>query len=149
LGNAAVSATSAVNLAGQPNINIAATTQDLSYQLVSAKTNLVHALTNDVTVEKSTTTNSTINATSLLVLLANSFNTNFPAGTQLLLVGARGSYQFAISDSTGTNIAPLGVYQVMLGQPLSVIHSGTETELTTNQLISSGNDTESFTSALE
>ena len=130
-------------LIGQPVIDVTATAQDLEYQQVSSRTNLIHGLTNDTSVLKSTTTNFTMNANSLLALLANSFNTNFPAGTQLLLYGGRGDYSFHISDSTGTNVAPLSVYLV-LGGSTTGDQSGVTTESITNQVLSAGNDTESF-----
>ncbi|HLX70471.1 MAG TPA: hypothetical protein VKV04_12660 [Verrucomicrobiae bacterium] len=148
LGNAAAVAVSAPTLMGLPQIDVHATSQNLFDQQVSAKTNVIRGATNDVTVNKSTTTNFTINATSLLALLEASFNTNFPTGTQLLLSGSEGYYSFVVSDQTGTNASPFAVSQVLQSLGFSGIHSGIETELLTNQVFSSGNDTESFTEAL-
>lgn len=147
LGNAPAMATLAANLIGQPDINISATGQDFYYQQVSSKTNVVRGATNDVTVEKSTITNFTINATSLLDLLTNSFNTNFPPGTQLLLTGSGGFYSFAVSDGTGTNVSSFPVYTVLTSSDLDRINSGTQTLLTTNRFLSAGNITETYTSA--
>jgi len=91
-------------LTGPATVNLSCAAQDLSYQPVSAKTNVVGSVTNSTLVLKSTVTNFTMNASSLLDLLANSFSTNFPTGAQLLLRGAAGNYSFDVSDSTGTNI---------------------------------------------
>jgi hypothetical protein len=135
------------SLVGQPVIDITATAPDLVYQQISSKTNVVHGFTNDTTVLKSTTTNFTMNAASFLTLLTNSFNTNFPAGTQLLLLGGPGYYSFQISDSTGTNLAVFPVYLVFGANTEGFVHSGVTTELLTNQFLSAGKDTESFTTA--
>src|SRR5579872_1588518 len=101
------SATRASNpeLIGPATVNFSCRAQALQYQQVSAKTNLVGSETNVASVLKSTVTNFTMDATSLLDLFANSFNTNFPSGTKLLLQGESGNFSFAISDSTGTNIS--------------------------------------------
>lgn len=146
LGNAAARATIAVDLIGEPSVDVHATGQNLLNQQVSAKTNVIHGVTNDVTLDKSTTTNFTINATSLLDLLTNSFNTNFPAGTQLLLAGSGGYYFFVVTNTTDTNVS-LPVSQVMHSLGYGIIHSGIQSELTTNRVVSSGNDTEAYTSA--
>lgn len=147
LGNASARAVAVAELTGQPQIDIHATSQDLLNQQVSAKTNVIRGVTNDVTLAKSTTTNFTINATSLLNLLANSFDTNFPAGSQLMLRGSGGYYSFVVADQTGTNIYSVPVYQVLSSLGFATIHSGIESESTTNGFFSSGNDTESYTSS--
>lgn len=148
LGDSLAVARPAIAFIGKPVVDITATSQDLSYQQVSAKTNLVRGATNDTTVLKSTTTNSTINATSLLGLLANSFNTNFPEGTQLLLTGNPGGYSFAVSDSTGTNVSTLPVSTVLIEYVVSEINSSRQTELITNEVLSAGNLTQSFTATV-
>src|ERR1700761_8484546 len=47
-------------------------------------TNKTATTTNITDIYKATFTNETLNATAILKLLANSFNTNFPAGSRLV-----------------------------------------------------------------
>ncbi len=148
LGSAVARAVFVANLISQPNIAVNGAGQSLEYQQVSDKTNAIHGVTNDMAVFKSNTTNFTINADSLLALLANSFNTNFPAGTQLLLIGSGGFYSFAVSDETGTNISSLPVHTVLNSVGWGEARTGVRTELFTNGVFTAGNDTEAYTTAV-
>ncbi len=148
LAGADAEAVLVVNLIGQPTVAINGAGQSLNYQPVSMKTNVIRGVTNDTTVLKSTTTNFTINASSLLALLANSFNTNFPAGTQLLLAGGQGFYSLVVSDETGTNISSLPVHTVLNPVGWALIRSGRRMEVSTNGVFSVGTDSEVFSTAI-
>lgn len=133
---------------GRADVNITGAGQDLEYQQVTGKTNVIRGATNDISVLKSSTTNFVIDASSLLDLIANSLNTNFPAGTQLLLGGpAPGSYDFAVSDSTGTNVA-IGMQALIAPLFRSVVNAGLQTQLYTNQFFSTGSDREIYISSI-
>ena len=79
--------------------------------------------------------------------LRRHFNTNFPTGTQLLLTGSAGYYFFVVTNQTSTNAWSIATYPVIRSLGFSTIRSGIESELMTNRVVSSGNDTESYTSA--
>lgn len=137
-----------IQLIGPATVKFSCRAQALNYEEISAKTNLVGSGTNIAYVLKSTVTNFTMDATSLLNLFANSLNTNFPSGTKLLLRGESGYFSLAISDSTGTNIAlPLLTTPVLNVYGQGVVSVGRSTS-TTNQTSVTGNDTEAFTSAI-
>lgn len=141
-------AVASVNLLiGPATVSLSCAAQDLNYDQVSAKTNLVGSKTNVTLVLKSTVTNFTLNASSLLDLLANSYSTNFPSGAKLLLRGESGNFSLDVSDSTGTNIY-MYTGSVLNPDYLGEVNAGMETESTTNQTYFSGNDTEAFTSAI-
>lgn len=139
-----------VGPSGPVTIDLNAVGQALQNDLVSSKTNVVGTKTNYNSIFKSTTTNFTMNADSILELLTNSFRTNLPAGAQLRLGGNAGFYSFLVMDRAGSNVL-LNAAQV--GQVLSLtfqgrVHSGMLTDSTTNHVELTGNDTESFTAAL-
>lgn len=137
-----------IQISGPVTINLSGADQGISYHLITAKTNIVGSVTNVSLSLKSTTTNFTMNTSSFLDLIANSFNTNFPAGTQLLLRGYSGSYFLAVSDSTGTNVSSLPLYTVLSSDTEGLVNAGLLTESTTNQIYFTGNDTEAFTTAV-
>jgi hypothetical protein len=66
----------------------------------SAKTNQTATSTNITQFSKSAVIKAPFGSSDMLVLLANSFNTNFPTGSQIAL-GPGGLF---VVDSTGTNI---------------------------------------------
>jgi hypothetical protein len=130
------------------DLNIRAVSQNLNNQLVIDKTNIVGSGTIITTASKSNTTNFTMDASSLLDLLANSYNTNFPAGTRLLLGNnGYGVYQFAISDKTGTNISFYPTVLQTTFSPAVISDLATETR-GPNPLHITGSYTASITSAL-
>lgn len=107
--------------------------------VMGPRTNIVRGITNFTYVFKSTSTNYTIDAASLLALLENSFNTNFPTGSQLLLSDVDGPiYAFVVADSTGTNFFDPGevLSTALLGS--SIVGSGIATLTSTNQPPGSG-----------
>jgi hypothetical protein len=137
---------------GPAEITIRGVTQNLNYaQTGSSKTNIVGGTTNITQSFKSTTTNFTIDAGSLMSLLENSLNTNFPAGCQLLLAGASSYYYLVVSGTSGTNVG-LFPSQVLSPSALSVgvpIFSGAYTETSSNDIqVIAGKDAESYTAAL-
>ncbi len=134
-------------LIGPATVNFSCKAQALNFQDSSAKTNVVGSNTNITVLLKSTETNFTLNADSLLALLANSFNTTFPSGARLLLRGESGSFSLVVSDGTGTNIF-LFAGSVFTPSPLGQVNAGMETESSTNGTSFTGNDTEAFTSAI-
>lgn len=101
--------------------------------VIGPRTNVVREITNYTYVLKSTTTNYTIDTGSLLALLENSFHTNFPTGSQLLLSDVDGPiYAFVVGDSTGTNFFdPSEVLSSAL--PGGFVGSGVATLTSTNQ----------------
>lgn len=131
---------------GPIELSIHAVCQNLDNQQIIAKTKIVGGKTITTTAYESNTTNFTMNASSLLDLLANSYNTNFPAGTQLLLAGnGYGVYQFAISDQTGANISFFPSVLQTTFAPAVISDLSTETR---NGLHITGSYTASITSAL-
>ncbi len=131
---------------GPATVNFSCKAQELNFQDSSAKTNIVGSNTNVTLLAKSTETNFTLNADSFLVLLANSFSTNFPPGAKLLLRTDFGNIGFAVSDGTGTNIFML-VGSVFSAANQGLVNAGMLTESVTNGVFSTGNDTEAFTAA--
>jgi hypothetical protein len=136
-------------LIGPATIKFSCRSQALYYQQISSKTNFVGSNTNVTSVYKSTVTNFTMDATSLLDLFANSLNTNFPSGTKLLLYGGSGYFTLAISDSTGTNISLPVVVGLLNAYDEGLVSVGRSTQSTTNQVLVAGNDTEAFISAIQ
>lgn len=131
---------------GPAGLNVTGASQNLNYQTIRVRTNIVGMETNFTFVFKSTTTNFTVNAEWLLALLENSYHTNFPTGSKLLLTGGIPYYSFLVTDSTGTNF--FDPYQVLkVSAPSASAHSGIQTDSTTNSSGNSpyaaGNDTES------
>jgi len=85
---------------GPATFKVNAIVRDLPFQQTGGKTNQSATSTNITQVFKATVLETPFGNTNMLALLANSFDTNFPAGSQ---VGMRlGS--FFVVDSTGTNI---------------------------------------------
>lgn len=124
-----------------------------SGQPVNVRTNVVGGGTNVTTVTKYVSTNFTMNAGSLLALLENSFNTNFPPGARLLLNYEGGSvFNLIVSDSSGTNFG-FGPYQVLstsyLGGDVGyVVSSGVQSVTVTNNSGESGKVVASTSTAL-
>jgi hypothetical protein len=117
-------------VAGPAEVAIHGIGQNLSNDPISNRTNVMRGITNVTQVFKSTTTNFTLNAASLLALIGNSFQTNFPAGCQLLLVANNQPvYTFVVSDTTGTNVGfdPRAVLTATFLSNTSFVASGTET----------------------
>lgn len=137
---------------GPAEVAIHGAGQNLTSVWISSRTNVVGGITNYTVAFKSTTTNFTLNAGSLLALLENSFNTNFPAGCRLLLAGGP-FYSIVVSDASGTNIG-FAPNQVLSSSPLSIpipVVSGIGIDTSTNNpggKIVSGKATESSTTAL-
>jgi hypothetical protein len=132
---------------GPANFNVTAFAQDLSYAVTSSKTNHSSTTTNTTTVYKSSETNIVVNSAYVLGLLANSFNTNFPDGAKLVMVGA-GDYTFYVTDKSGIVILPRSTVDSVLSIALvASVNTGSETatiSVTTNSSSLSGNDSETF-----
>jgi hypothetical protein len=92
---------------GPATFKVSAIVRDLPFQLIGGKTNQSATSTNTTQVFKATILETPFGNTNMLALLANSFDTNFPAGSQM---GMRLGNLFVV-DSTGTNIifTPTGV----------------------------------------
>jgi hypothetical protein len=110
---------------GPAVFKLTATAQEYSYVTASSRTNHTATATNITTVTKSKATNAPIHADFILGLLANSFNTSFPAGAQLVMRGL-GNFSFFVVDSTGTNIL-LNVSAVLSITENAGVNSGMET----------------------
>jgi len=132
---------------GPATVSLTATFQATTEDLIKSSTNHSTTTTNSSYLYKSTTTNLTISSPDILNLLANSFNTNFPAGAKLVLRGSSGFYVFFVSDSTGTNLL-LNVSSVLSMTRVTVVYSGQGrlmVKSTSATSTVSGNDTESNT----
>jgi hypothetical protein len=143
---------SLADLIAPANINIIGTGQDLWNRQVGAKTNIDGASTNYTYFSRSTTTNFIVNADWLLNLLTDSYATNFPPESKLVLCGGDGSYYFAVSDGTGTNIIfnpnqDIGSIPVFSRIGQGRVQSGIMIKSTTNypSISFTGTDSESFT----
>ena len=92
---------------GPATVKLNSIISDLANQQVGAKTNHSNTATNITQMFKSTIAQSAFGNADLLALLANSFNTSFPDGSQ---IGMRYGSLFVV-DRTGTNIifTPNGV----------------------------------------
>lgn len=119
---------------------------------ISARTNVVGGITNVTAVYKDTTTNFTINADALMAALTNSFQTNFPAGSRLLLENNGNLFEFIVSDSTGTNFGfdpgPV-LSSSFAGNPGYTLNSGVVSETLTNNALVSGKELETTATAIK
>lgn len=145
LGNCA--ALGSLTLTGPATYNASGTAQNLNDHQISARTNIVGSITNAALVLKSTVTNFTIDNSSLLALVENSFNTNYPPGARLELRGSEGYYGLVVTDPSGTTNYQI-LDPVITPNSWAVVNVGTQTQSTTNHGSFFGNDTEAFTSAL-
>ena len=135
----------------------AITQQSLVHEIQS-KTNQTATATSITTVSKATIATAPFASSNLIALLANSFNTNFPAGAQ---IGMR-SGNLVVVDDTGTNVlfdpSPVlttGFQQAMqsaietetsTGNPTGPSRSGTVSEIITSNLSINYDDTDQNTS---
>jgi hypothetical protein len=90
-----------IQLIGPADFNLNAITQSEPFQLVGSKTNHSATATNFTFVSKSATSIKSFASSNMLALLENSFNTNFPAGSQ---IGMTASGSVLVVDHTGTNL---------------------------------------------
>jgi len=92
---------------GPVNVKLTSVVRDLPFQQISGKTNSTSTATNITQVYKGTVARTPFGNTNLLALIANSFKTNFPAGSQL----AMRYVSLVVVDATGTNVifTPSGV----------------------------------------
>jgi hypothetical protein len=88
---------------GPLNLKLLATSQGLD-NVTTSKTNTTAKGTTVTAVSKSTVSNSVIQTTDFLKLLENTFSTNLPSGSQLV-VHRFGEFQFlSVVDGSGTNV---------------------------------------------
>jgi len=85
---------------GPVTLKFDAITQITTLHAVGSKTNQTGAATSVTTVSKATVSTTPFASSNLLALLANSFKTNFPDGSQ---IGMR-SGNLVVVDKTGTNV---------------------------------------------
>lgn len=85
---------------GPVTFKLNAITQITELHAVGSKTNQTTTVTSVTTVSKATTSTKPFVGADLVALLANSFNTNFPDGSQ---IGMR-SGNLVVVDHTGTNV---------------------------------------------
>ena len=124
---------------GSITIKITATSQALS-GLATYSTNSSSTVTNLTATSKYTTSNSIIDDTRLLQMLANSFNETYPPGSALKL-----SSSGDIVVANGTNIVRDAVSVLSLTQSNNPITSGT---ITSKEKIAPGGTTGSSTFAM-
>ena len=86
--------------------SLTAFAQDYSGLVVSVRTNHTATTTNVTTITKSKETNAPINSGYLLGLLENSFHTNFPSGSKLIVagVGSLRSLSLQVVEKSGSNV---------------------------------------------
>ena len=88
--------------AGPMDVKLTVITQESSvFDPFSSKTNSTATSTNITTTGKATLIKTKFGSADLLALMANSFNTNFPPGSQVGFILGGG---IGVVDSTGTNI---------------------------------------------
>lgn len=85
---------------GPVTFKLNAITQITELHAIGSKTNQTTVATSVTTVSKATLSTTPFFGTNLVALLANSFNTNFPEGSQ---IGMR-SGNLVVVDHTGTNV---------------------------------------------
>jgi hypothetical protein len=93
-------------ISGPVTMTLTAFAQDYSGLIVSVRTNHTATTTNVTTITKSKETNAPINSEFLLDLLENSFQTNFPSGSKLIVagVGSLRSLSLLVVDRSGSNV---------------------------------------------
>lgn len=139
-------------VAGPAVVAIHGMAEVMPARTISARTNVVGGITNVTAVLKNVTTNFTINADSLMAALTNSFQTNFPAGSRLLLELSGGVFRFIVSDSTGTNFGfdPGQVLSTSFASnPGYVLNWGVVSETLTNDSLVSGRQLETTATAVK
>jgi len=100
---------SAFTSLGPVMVNLSTINSEAAFYITRGKTNSSHVLTNIVLMVESVPTQTHFDGAALLALLANSYNTNFPVGSQIGMDLNLGG--IFVLDRTGTNIlfAPSGV----------------------------------------
>jgi hypothetical protein len=106
---------------GPAEVNLIATTQATDFGEIRSRTNHTKTATNEISILKATLRTAPFHDRDLVALLANSFHTNFPAGSQIG-IGFGGLY---VLDASGTNV---------LLYPQNAVLSGTFTVLLTTGL---------------
>lgn len=129
---------------GPATIQFDAMTQATPFHLVSSKTNETATATNVMNVDSATVSSKPFVSSNLLALLANSFNTNFPAGSQIGISFGN----LVVLGSSGTNVVfnPSAVLTTTFNEEVG---SDKETEIVTqnqNGSSLSGNSSDTVTS---
>jgi|GEM_PF-2867800 len=120
-----------VSQAGPLDVQLTVLTEagPLRFNQISSKTNSTATATNITTLSKATIDKTQFDGADLLALMANSFNTNFPPGSQ---VGMILQSTIAVVDATGTNIIFAPPFSaVHLSGVFPEIESGIEVDTTT------------------
>lgn len=130
---------------GPATFKLTAITQAQNFTVTSSKTNVTATSTNTTLVVKATVGKTPFNSDDFLHLVENSFNTTFPAGSQIAFRFG----QIYVVDSSGTNII-FDLNSVVTVHIEEEVESGIETEVTTQNSggsTFSGNATEVFTTS--
>jgi hypothetical protein len=127
-----------ISVPGPTTVKLEAITQAEEFHFAGGKTNETATSTNTVSVFKATIGTSNLTSADILALLANSFNTNFPAGSQLGMTGVR----FVVLDSTGTNIT------FNPGEVLSTVFSNGVSSETETEVLSQNQKGSSFSGSI-
>lgn len=130
---------------GPATFQFDAITQAAPFHLVSSNGNETATATNIMTVRSQTVASTPFVNSNLLALLANSFNTNLPAGSQIGI--AFGG--FVILDKTGSNVIPPNLSAVLTITYNEDVGVDKQTQIQTinqNGTSFSGNDSQTFTS---
>ena len=129
---------------GPATLQFDAVTQTTPFHVVSSKTNETSTATNVMTSYSATVTSVPFVSSNLLALLANSFNTNFPSGSQIGISFG----DLVIVDSTGTNVI-LDPSAVLTATFNEEVYFDKQTQIATqnqNGSSLSGNSSETVTS---
>ena len=106
-------------------VNLTAVQQSLTlFETTTSRTNITATTTNVATVARATTTNIVINNAKILKMLANSFNTNFPA-TAALKINDHGD--FVVTVGTNVILNANTVVEVTFTSSVALV-AGTATE---------------------
>ena len=119
---------------GPAKISLTVMSTPNGYETLRSKTNLTATSTNITTVVKSSVSRKHFDSADMLALVANSFNTNFPDGSQI----AMGFNGFRVVDGTGTNVIFDPSPVETGGEVDSWLETGRMTEVSTNTPTGSG-----------
>jgi hypothetical protein len=106
---------------GSLDLKLMATAQVADNVVISDKTKCAV----ETTVSRSTVSNWFLNSADILKLLENSYNTNFPTGSQLAVTLINTNLIVYVADATGSNLVSFA--SILLIDPSIITHTGSQT----------------------
>jgi hypothetical protein len=106
---------------GSLDLKLMATAQVADNVVISDKTKGAV----ETTVSRSTVSNWFLNSADILKLLENSYNTNFPSGSQLAVTLINTNLIVYVADATGSNLVSFA--SILLIDPSIITHTGSQT----------------------